>query len=85
MSLPTPRIDTVEDFLTSQAHLLLNQGRWNAHEEITKWLIECCLDVFLHLIANISDDDHKKLSQLQRFGRNAQGAVDNLLHLAVTS
>lgn len=85
MTRPTPMTDTVKDFLTSQANLLMNQGQWRAHEETAKWLIECRLDGFSHLIANISEDDHKKIDQLKRFGEHSKGAVENLLRLAAVS
>jgi hypothetical protein len=85
MTRPTPMTDTVEDFLTSQAHVLMNEGQWKAHEEISKWLIECRLDGFSHLIANICAEDHKKINQLKRFGQHAKSAVDNLLRLAAVN
>jgi hypothetical protein len=82
MTRPTPFTDTVKDFLTSQAHMMMNTSQWQAHPDIAKWLVDCRLDGFSRLIANISADDDKKLSQLQRYGQNAPGAVENLLHLA---
>jgi hypothetical protein len=82
MTHPTPTSDTVKDFLTSQAHRMMNEGQWRAHPDIAKWLVDCRLDGFSHLIANISPDDDKKNSQLQRYGQNAQAAVENLLRLA---
>lgn len=85
MARPAPMTDTVEDYLTSQAHTLMNEAQWMAHEEIANWMIECRLDGFSHLIANINSHDHKKISQLERIRQNGQSAVENLLRLAAVS
>ncbi len=82
MTLPTPTTDTVEDFLTSQANYMINQGHWRAHPVIAKWLVDCRLDGFSNLMANINPDDNEKISQLKRYGQNAKNAVENLLRLA---
>lgn len=82
MTRPTPMTDTVEDFLTSQAHNMMNMGQWQRHEAIASWVEACRLDGFSHLIAKISADDHKKISQLKRLHQHGRGAVENLLRLA---
>jgi hypothetical protein len=85
MTHPTPMTDTVKDFLKTQACYLMNQGQWQAHEGLAKFLIECRLDGFTRLVAKISPDDHKKMSQLGRAVQNGPLAVQNLLRLSQAS
>jgi len=85
MTQPTPTSDTVKDFLTIQANAMMNQRQWRTHPDVARWLVDCRLDGFSRLISEISPDDQEKKSQLQRLGKNAKGAVENLLRLAATA
>ncbi len=85
MTRPAPLTDTVKDFLTSQAHMLMNMHHWQEHPKIAQFLLDCRLHGFARNVANISPDDQEKQSQLQRFGQSAQGAVQNLSRLAATA
>jgi hypothetical protein len=85
MTHSSPYTDTVRDFLTSQANMMMNIAHWKVHPEVAQFLVDCRLDGFARLIANISPDDQEKHNQLQRFEQNFEGAAKNLFHLAATA
>ncbi len=85
MTRPAPLTDTVKDYLTSQAHNLMNMHHWQKHPKTARFMTDCRLHAFAGRIANIRADDYEKQSQLQRFGQSAPNAVENLFRLAANA
>ena len=82
LTMPTPMVDTVEDWLSVQAAGMINQYQWSQNQELSSWIAACRLDGFGKTISMVTPDDTQRMAVLERMLRHGPAAVQNLQRIA---
>jgi hypothetical protein len=81
LGMPVPLPDGIEQYPQASLINLMNQGAWSRTPAVRDWILNCRLDGFSRMIANVLPDDAEKMALLSRFRASAMAAVGNLPRL----
>ena len=73
-----PLPDEPADWLRMQGVNMGNQHRWSRDKKLRAWIEAARLDGFSALADGVQEDEVDKIAILERFGRSAGRAVDNI-------